>query len=355
LKELGQLFITGISGLSLTPEEAEFIQEENIGGVIIFAHNYQDPAQLAELINEIQKLRDEYPLFICIDHEGGRVHRLKDEGFTHFPSMAELVKLGSPKIVFEVFAVMATELSAVGINLSFGPVCDILTNSNNKVIGDRSFGEDPLQVEKYVSAAIRGSQTNNMLACAKHFPGHGGTTKDSHFDLPLVKTDLETLKNRELIPFVKASKSRVEFVMMAHLMVDALNDELPTTLSKQACDFLRSELKFKKIIISDDMDMKAISDRFSYGEAAVMAFEAGLDILEYRSFDSMKTAYLAVKASLEDGKLDRKQMELKEKRVLTCKKAFLSEYKPKYIPNISKAMKQVENQKFLKEIHKKLD
>lgn len=354
MRELGQLFITGIEGTSLTSEEAEFIEQENIGGVIIFAHNYEDPAQLAELINDIQKLRDEYPLFICIDHEGGRVHRFKNDKFTHFPSMGELAKLKSPKTIFEVYKAMAEELNACGINLSFAPVCDILTNPDNKVIGDRSFGSDPTEVEKFVSAAIRGLQTTNILSCAKHFPGHGGTTKDSHFDLPLVKTDLDTIKSRELIPFVKASKSRVEFVMMAHLMIDSLNDELPTTLSSEAYSFLREELKFKKIIISDDMNMKAITDRFTFEEAAVKAFEAGVDILEYRDFESTVKAYNAVKDALASGRLDRKQVEAKTKRVKSCKKNFLSEYKPIYIPNISKNMKLGEHKVLLEGILEKL-
>lgn len=355
MKDLGQLFITGIAGKELTSEESEFIQNENIGGVIFFTHNYADPAQLGELVNEIQKLRDEYPLFICVDHEGGRVHRFKSGGFTHFPSSMDLTKQNSPKLVYEVYKAMAEELSACGINLSFGPVCDILTNSENKVIGDRSFGEDPTEVEKYVSAAIRGLQTNNVLACAKHFPGHGGTTKDSHFDLPLVKTDLETIRNRELIPFVKASKSRVEFIMMAHLMVDALNDELPTTLSKEAYDFLREELKYKKIIISDDMDMKAISDRFSYEEAAVRALEAGVDILEYRSFQSTLKAFNAVKDAIESGRLDKKLIETKIKKVNNLKRTYLSEYKPIYIPNISKNMKLSEHKLLLESVEQKLN
>ena len=271
LFEVGQLFVTGISGLTLTEEEKEFIQKNNIGGVILFAHNFTDPGQLAELVNEIQTLRDEYPLFISVDQEGGRVRRFKTH-FTQFPSMYEVGKKDSPKLTFELHKILAEELSACGINLNYSPCCDIWTNENNKVIGDRAFATNALEVEKHVSAAIRGLHASNVLACSKHFPGHGNTTKDSHYDLPFVKKSLEELRAEELVPFYKASKSRSEFMMMAHLVVDSIDKELPCTLSPKAYEFLREELKYKKIIITDDMEMKAISDRYSYSEAAYFIF-----------------------------------------------------------------------------------
>lgn len=165
----GQLIISGIKGTTLLPEESEFIKEEKLGGIILFTHNFQDPAQLAELVNSIQKLRDDYPLFISVDQEGGRVLRFKTH-FTQFPSMLDLTKMDSPKLIFEVHQVLARELAACGINLSYSPCCDILTNPENKVIGDRAFGSDPDTVEKYISAAIRGLQTSGLLSCAKHFP-----------------------------------------------------------------------------------------------------------------------------------------------------------------------------------------
>ena len=249
MKDLGQLFITGISGLSLSDSEREFIQSENIGGVNLFANNFSDPGQLAELNNDIQTLRDEYPLFIAVDHEGGRVQRFK-KGFTHFPSMLDLSKIDSPKMIFQAHLIMAEELKACGVNMNYSPVCDILTNEKNKVIGDRAFGETAEDVEKNISAAIRGLQTGGVLSCAKHFPGHGNTLKDSHFYLPLIKKTLSEIEETELIPFVKASKSRVEFIMMAHLQVDALDEDQPTTLSPRAYKYLREKLKYQKIIIS---------------------------------------------------------------------------------------------------------
>ncbi len=344
----GQLIMTGIKGLTLLDDEKEFLQNENIGGVILFAHNFEDPAQLCELVNSIQKLRDDYPLFISVDQEGGRVIRFKKH-FTQFPSMLDLAKLDSPKLIFEAHQVMAKELSACGINLSFSPCCDILTNPENKVIGDRSFGTTVEDVEKFISAAIRGLQTNGVMACAKHFPGHGGTTKDSHFDLPLVKTSLEELKNRELLPFSKASKSRVEFMMMAHLMVDAIDDKLPTSLSSKAYELLRSETKFSKIIITDDMEMKAISDRFSIEESTVMALNAGTDIVLFRFLEDAKKALEAIREAVKKKTLSKEEISQKLSRIEKCKKNNLSNYSPIYIPKISEVFNSQESKQVLDE------
>jgi beta-N-acetylhexosaminidase len=349
LFEVGQLFITGISGLTLTEEEKTFIQDNNIGGVILFKHNYTDPGQLAELVNEIQTLRDEYPLFISVDQEGGRVRRFQTH-FTQFPSMYKIGEKDSPKLTFEVHKVLAEELSACGINLNFSPCCDVWSNENNKVIGDRAFAKTTQDVEKHVSAAIRGLHTGNVLACAKHFPGHGNTSKDSHYDLPYVKKSLEEIRNDELPPFVKASKSRTEFVMMAHLVVDAIDKELPCSLSPKAYKFLREELKYKKIIITDDMEMKAISDHFSYPEAARIALTAGADVLIYRSFEKTKEVYQSIMNDIKEQQLKKIDLEGKIKRVLDCKKRFFQEYKPIYIPSLSKVFKESHRTEILEKL-----
>jgi beta-N-acetylhexosaminidase len=351
LFDVGQLFITGISGLSVTEEEKLFIRENNIGGVILFKHNYSDPGQLAELVNELQTLRDEYPLFISVDQEGGRVIRFQSH-FTQFPSMFELGELDSPKLTFEVHKALGEELVACGVNVNYSPTCDIWTNESNKVIGDRAFGKNADVVERNVSAAIRGLHTSNVLACAKHFPGHGNTTKDSHFDLPFVKKSIEEIRKEELIPFIKASKSRVEFIMMAHLVVDAIDKELPCTLSEKAYEFLRSELKYKKIIITDDMEMKAIPDNYGVAQAGKMALEAGADILLYRSFEKTKEVFESITESIQQQEIKKAVLEQKIKRVVDCKKRFFSEYTPTYIPSLSKIFKPDRNTQLLKAIKK---
>ncbi|MCK5883032.1 MAG: beta-N-acetylhexosaminidase [Bacteriovoracaceae bacterium] len=350
----GQLLITGISGLTLSDGEKEFIESERIGGVILFAHNYENPAQLAELVNSIQQLREEYPLFISVDHEGGRVMRFKQH-FTHFPSMLDIAKTDSPKLIYHVHKIMAEELSACGINLSYSPCCDVFSNPENKVIGDRSFGCDPETVSKYVSSAIRGLQTNGVLACAKHFPGHGSTLKDSHFDLPIVKTPMAELKEFEMPPFVKAVQSRVEFVMMAHLMVDAIDTDLPCSLSPKAHKILRGDLKYKKIIISDDMQMKAIADNWTIEEAAIMALEAGSDMLCYRDIESCKKGLGSIKDAMKIKRLKNDAITEKVDRVLDCKKRNLSEYSPIYIPSLTNKVGTKPSQIFHTDLKKKIE
>lgn len=354
MENLGQLFITGISGTSLTDEEKVFLEEENIGGVILFSNNYESPGQLAELVNEIQACRQHYPLFIATDHEGGRVQRFKNQ-FTEFPPMLDLGLTESPKKCFEAHSIMAKELSACGVNVNFAPVCDVFSNENNKVIGDRAFAKTVDEVSLFVSSAIRGLQTNNVMACAKHFPGHGSTTKDSHYDLPVIKKSLADLKEQDIEPFVKAVRSRVEFVMMAHLQVDCIDPEMPTSLSSKAYQMLREELKFKKIIVTDDMEMKAISDRYSYGEAATLALKAGADVVEYRSMDTCREALEGVKEAYKKKELLKKEVDEKLDRINQVKKSYLSEYNILYIPDVEKSLGSSEHKMFLTDLQNLID
>ena len=350
---IGQLIITGISGLQLTEEESSFIEKENIGGVILFSRNYESPAQLAELINSIQGLREEYPLFLSTDHEGGRVQRLK-KGFTIFPSMNDIGKLDSPKICYHLHKIMAEELSTAGVNLNFSPCCDILKNSNNKVIGDRSFGSDALQVEKFISSAIRGLKTNGILSCAKHFPGHGTTQKDSHLELPYLNSSLKELESNELIPFVKAVKSRVDFIMMAHIVVDAFNKKKPVSIAKESYKYLREKLKYSKLIVTDDMGMKAITSNYGVGEASVMALNAGADIVMYGEFKDTVEGVESINEAVKKKIILNENIEKKLKRVKKCKQEYFVDYRPIYIPGIGKKILKSTSQVFLDEITQKI-
>lgn len=354
MKNLGQLIFTGIKGFGLEEDEKSFLKNEGIGGVVLFSRNFESVAQLCELINSIQTLREDYPLFIAVDHEGGRVVRFKKH-FSPIPPMLSLGKSESPKICYEVSKIMADELSACGVNLNLAPVCDILLNPSNKVIGDRSFGSDVDLVCKYVTAAIRGFQTNNIISCAKHFPGHGSTVKDSHLELPIVKTSLDEFRKGEFIPFIKAVKSRVEFVMMAHLQVDSIDEKFPISLSKKAHDILRSELKFKKIIISDDMTMKAITNKYAVKEAALLAMQAGTDIVEYRDMEVAAEALEGIKEAYKTKELNKDFVEQKISRIFDCKKSYLKEYRPVFIPDVGKKINTPHSQQFLKTLQERIE
>lgn len=335
-QQLGELIMMGFTGPELPAETAQFIRDARIGAVILFTQNYESPAQVAELCNQIQACKKDLPLWIGIDHEGGRVQRFKP-GFTRIPDAATVGAAGSPKLAFEVAEVMARELKAVGVNLNFAPVADINTNAKNPVIGKRAYGDNEEVVTKISTAIVRGHLIAGVQPCVKHFPGHGDTSVDSHFALPQVDTDLATLKDRELKPFSKAFRSHCSFVMTAHMMVPALDPDRPATLSTKILrDFLRGEMRYTRIIVSDDMEMKAIVDHFGVGEAARLAIEAGCDLLCYRSEAAAREAYASLQADLDSGKLDPALVGEAFQRLRGLKKELLMPYSPVSVADVGK-------------------
>src|SRR4030067_2442315 len=206
-KKIGQTLFIGFQGTSVTPELKELIEKYYIGGVIFFSRNIEDVFQLQQLIYEIQNLAcdksDGIPLLIGVDQEGGRVARIK-EPLTVFPPARVLGKTQSEELACKQGMIQATELKALGVNINFSPVLDVDTNTQNPVIGDRSFGSNPEIVFSMGCAVIRGLQGNGVAACGKHFPGHGDSSVDSHIDLPVLSHNIERLKKLELVPFKAA-------------------------------------------------------------------------------------------------------------------------------------------------------
>jgi beta-N-acetylhexosaminidase len=342
-KSLGQLFITGLSGLELSPASQSFLKDSNIGGVILFAPNYDSPGQVAELINTIQECRSGYPLWISVDHEGGRVQRFKT-GFTRIPDAGTVAATNSPKLVFEIAQVMARELKAVGVNLNYAPVADINTNPKNPVIGNRAFGSKEEDVTKMITAIVRGHLTEGVQPCVKHFPGHGDTSTDSHFALPKVDTDLDTLLEREFKPFSKAFKSHCTFVMTAHVICSKIDPERPATLSRKILtDILRNQLRYTGLIVSDDMEMKAVTDHFGAEDAPRLAIEAGCDLLIYRTEAAARVAYSACLKALDTGRLAHETVLAAAARILALKKELFPHYKPVNVAGISDKLATAEN------------
>lgn len=349
-QNLGELFVTGFSGLELSSETADWIRETRIGGIILFAPNYESPAQVAELINEIQKNRYENPLWVSVDHEGGRVQRFR-KPFTRIPEMFEIGRTQSPKLAFEVAAIMAKELKCVGINLNYSPIADIHTNLKNPVIGHRAFGDHEEIVSKMVSAFVRGHITHHVQPCVKHFPGHGDTTTDSHFALPRVDTPVDLLKKRELQPFAKGFKSGCHFVMTAHIINPHLDKDFPVTLSKSVIQsLLRGEMRFKGLIMSDDLEMKAITDHFGEADAPRMALQAGCDLLIYRSEGAARAAHQALLKAIDSGELDAQDVMDKVARSRALKKEVLPPYQPVIIADVLKNIGLPESQKLIAQI-----
>jgi beta-N-acetylhexosaminidase len=327
-KSLGQLFIIGFNGVELSEDTSAFLSQAGIGGVILFSPNFESPAQVAELINEVQKCKTDLPLWISVDHEGGRVQRFK-KSFTKIPEAMSISAMNSPKLTYDIAEMMAKELHAVGINLNYSPVADIHTNPKNPVIGARAFGTDEETVTKQITAVVRGHLIGKVQPCVKHFPGHGDTSTDSHFALPSVNTDLETLLEREFKPFIKAFKSHCSMVMTAHMICSKLDPKRPATLSRKILtEILREQLRYSGLIISDDLEMKAITDHFGPEDAPRLALEAGCDLLIYRTEAASRQAYAALTRALDEGKLDPEIVLTSAKRVKDLKKETLLPYHP---------------------------
>lgn len=334
MKDLGQLFITGVGGTELSEEEKDIIQDMDLGGVILFSRNYESPVQLARLINSIQELRNDYPMFIGVDQEGGRVMRFK-EPFVQLPSAKVMASKNSPKLVYNAYRTMAHELKACGVNLNFAPCADILKNEENEVIGDRAFGSEGESVEKFVSAALRGLQTERVLGCIKHFPGHGRTKEDSHHELPRLESGLEDLKGEEFPLFKKMVRSKLDFMMMAHLLVDEIDPELPTSLSEKAYKMLRDQLRFSRVIVTDDMQMEAITKHYPIEEASKMALIAGTDIIMFRDLETSFKVYKHIEKNIANRDIMPQTINSKIQRVFKCKEARLKGYKPTNVVTVN--------------------
>ncbi|MFQ5991944.1 MAG: beta-N-acetylhexosaminidase, partial [Nitrospiraceae bacterium] len=256
--QVGQLFMVGIQETSVSKELATFLKQYRPGGIILFARNLETPSQIARLTNELHQLATDSPLFISIDQEGGRVSRLP-AGFTIFPPCELFGICQSPDLAYAAARATATELRAVGINMNLAPVLDINTNPSNPIIGNRAFGASPAEVSELGAATIKGLQDHHVIACGKHFPGHGDTAADSHKELPVVSASAATLQERELQPFRKAITVGVASIMTAHVVYPALDDHAPGTLSHGILtDLLRHQLQFDGLILTDDLEMQAI-------------------------------------------------------------------------------------------------
>jgi len=342
---LGRLFITGFSGLELSNDTSVFISQADIGGVILFAPNYDSPAQVAELINQVQECRRELPLWVCVDQEGGRVQRFK-KGFTRIPDAWSIGVKNSPKLAFEISEMMAKELKAVGVNVNFCPVTDIVTNPKNQVIGNRAYGDTEELVTKMSSAVVRGHLVHGVQPCVKHFPGHGDTSTDSHMALPKVDADWSSLLDRELRPFTRAFKSHCSMVMTAHILNPRIDPKFPATLSRKTLrELLRGELRYSRLIVTDDMEMKAIADHFGQEEAPCLAIEAGCDLLIYRSENGTRRAYAAVAQALENGRLAPELVIEAAARISEVKKEFFKEaYRPVAVADVGRNIGLPEHQ-----------
>ena len=270
-----------------TPENRHVIDElidHGLGAVILFSRNIAGgPEQVAELVGELKGRAGARRLIVAIDHEGGRVSRMR-EGFSAIPSMRELgreiERTGAFSLARDIGRIVGRELRSVGIDLNFAPVVDVDTNPANPVIGDRSLSRDPSIVARAGEELVRGMQEEGVAACCKHFPGHGDTSVDSHCGLPVIEHGLDRLESVEMVPFRAGIEAGAAAVMTAHVVVRTLDPERPATISPPVLQgLLRERLGFGGVIVSDDFEMKALEGHFPFDEAVIGGVEAGLDLL----------------------------------------------------------------------------
>lgn len=275
----GQLLFVGFQGARVPDELAALVAAGRVGGVVLFARNVEGPEQVRELVRELHAAApDEAPLLVAVDQEGGRVQRFRAP-WTVWPPMRAVGEHGDPDATRALGAALGRELQELGIGLDFAPVMDVATEPRNPVIGDRSFGSTPESVARHGCAFLSGLQAEGVAACAKHFPGHGDTTRDSHHELPVLPHDLARLRRVELPPFREAVAAGVASVMTAHVLLPALDAERPATLSPRVLQILREEIGYDGVVFSDDLEMRAVADAYPIAERVRRALAAGVDAL----------------------------------------------------------------------------
>ncbi|MEE2637464.1 MAG: beta-N-acetylhexosaminidase [Acidobacteriota bacterium] len=330
-RHVGQLLLVGFEGQTIPTELRALAREWDLGGVVLFGRNIDTPEQVAELTFELQELADDVPLWVGIDQEGGRVARLRAP-FTEWPPMAALGCLDDAALARRFAAALADELTAVGVSLDFTPVLDLFSHSADPVIGDRALSSDPDTVGRLGRIIIEELRQGGVAACAKHFPGHGEVLVDPHRELPVVEHSPDRLQAKEMRPFRSAIATEVAAVMTAHVLYPALDHEYPATLSSVIVDeLLRHEFGHHGLIITDDLDMGAISGASrSVEQAAVRALVAGCDTVLVcgESMAQHASTLEAIIYAVEGDELDGRRVEDAWARTRRVKSQYLAGERP---------------------------
>ena len=317
LRELGSLFMVGFHGQEFSPELRDLLDDLSPCGVILFSRNIHEPDQVARLTHDLQSHAQKqlsHGLLIGVDQESGRVRRLL-EPFSRFPPALHMARSADPEAAVREFAeVTGRELRLVGFNVNFVPVLDVLATPDTpevSVIGDRSFGPEPQTVARLGATVIEAMRAAGVISCSKHFPGHGGTTVDSHVDLPVDARPRDIISARDLVPFETAMGLNVEMVMTAHVLYRALDPIFPATLSERVIGkLLRDEMGYRGVVITDDLDMGAVAASYPLDELAVSSLRAGVDVLMIcHSVDKAISARTAIHDALMQGNIPTERIE----------------------------------------------
>lgn len=317
-QKIGQLLIIGVEDKQLTSAHQKLIQDQYIGSIILFKRNIKNEKQLTNFIAQLkqQNVYTDIPLWITIDQEGGNVNRLPEK----FPSASTLAEHHDPTLTYDSAATMGETLARYGFDVDFAPVLDINSNPKNPVIGDRAFGTTPLETAEQAVAMMKGLQSY-VITVGKHFPGHGDTSEDSHKTMPTVNKSWEELQQLELIPFYAAIEHKIDALMIGHLYFPQLDSEYPASLSKEIITHrLREEMGFTGLAISDDMVMGGITEQYNIGDAAVIALQAGIDMLIVGHEPTLQQEVItAITTAVENSIISEQLLDDHVRRVLTAK------------------------------------
>lgn len=322
-EKIGQMMFAGMEGTTLDAKTKHFIDNGELGGLILYANNLTDVEQSVRLLNAIkQENAGRLPLLLGVDQEGGRVERLP--GMVHMPANQDIGEKNDPDFSYRIGQLLGEELRAFGFNLDFAPVLDINSNPDNPIIGDRSFGNRPDLVSGLGIQTMKGIQSQNVISVVKHFPGHGDTSVDSHLELPVVDKSYAELRQLEFIPFQAAIEDGADVVMIAHILLPQLDAKFPSSMSKtMITDMLRGELGYNGVVITDDMTMDAIADNFTLSDAVVQAIKAGGDlVLIGHGENNVGSAIAAVKTAVEQGDISEPRINESVRRIIALKRKY---------------------------------
>lgn len=331
-EKVGQLFTVNLEQLDATKGEyfehkkitktmKENLQKYPVGGVILFSRNIWNRKQTKKLIRKLQK-NAALPMFISVDEEGGDVARIGNNPKMKtdtFPTMEEIGKTQDADYVYYMASTIARQIKELGFNVDFAPVADVKTSEMNSEIGNRSFGDDPKKVAEFVSAYVKGLESENICSTLKHFPGQGSSSGDTHQGSVDIDSSISKLRKIDFVPFVSGIEAGTDFVMVSHISVSRVTETSePASVSKLIMTtILREELDYSGLIVTDAFDMACITDKYSPAEAAVKSFHAGADIILMP--EDLPEAYDAILSNVKSGKITEKRLNDTVQRILKLK------------------------------------
>ena len=348
-EKIGQMIIIGLNTETSIKNLEEIIEKYKVGGVLLYKRNYhQNYEEMIEIVNKIKALnqKNKVPIFISIDQEGGRVNRTPKE-FKNLPSANKLVKKSGEEDFVKLSGKITGEiLHKLGVNMDFAPVLDIKRFSDDHAIGDRAFSENIEEVSKYGLEYIQALQEKGIISIAKHFPGHGATKTDSHFRLPKIDEEIETLEKEDMQPFKKAMEHKVDGVLIGHLKIAKVTGKLTASMSRRfITKYIRKKYRYNGLVITDDVRMKGVRIRYGRNNAVKKAFLACNDIIIFKYDNDIGVIDKIIQLAKED-KLKMKRINKSVTRILKVKEQYtlnnaLIEKDEAFISNINKQIEEI--------------